>query len=107
MKVSEYSARRMLDEMVFVPLDFESRYVGKEVIGVFGYRFGKSLMSLALSGLTSVMGNFGLHQLSILSALVGCGWMQAAWKLSNLVPTREEAEKAYQAGKKSERKSKR
>ena len=36
MKVSEYSARRMLDEMVFVPLDFESRFVGKEVIGVFG-----------------------------------------------------------------------
>ena len=49
MKVSEYSARRMLDEMVFVPLDFESRFVGKEVIGVFGHRFGKSLMSLLLS----------------------------------------------------------
>lgn len=43
MKVSEYSARRMLDEMIFVPLDFESRFLGKEVIGVFGYRFGKSL----------------------------------------------------------------
>lgn len=43
MKVSEYSARRMLDEMIFVPLDFESRFVGKEIIGVFGYRFGKSL----------------------------------------------------------------
>lgn len=28
-KVIEYSARRMLDEMVFVPLDFESRFVGK------------------------------------------------------------------------------
>lgn len=43
MKVSEYSARRMLDEMIFVPLDFDARFVGKEVIGVFGYRFGKSL----------------------------------------------------------------
>ena len=38
MKVLEYSARRMLDEMVYVPLDYESRFVGKEVIGVFGYR---------------------------------------------------------------------
>ncbi|KAL7572100.1 hypothetical protein ACA910_001739 [Epithemia clementina (nom. ined.)] len=103
MKVSEYSARRMLDEMVFVPLDFESRYVGKEVIGVFGYRFGKSLMSLALSGLTSVMGNFGLHQLSMLSALVGCGWMHAAWRLSNFVPTRAEAEKAYLKEKNAEK----
>lgn len=28
-KVIEYSARRMLDEMIFVPLDFESRFVGK------------------------------------------------------------------------------
>mmetsp|Transcript_24427 Transcript_24427/g.57298 ORF Transcript_24427/g.57298 Transcript_24427/m.57298 type:complete len:530 (+) Transcript_24427:13-1602(+) len=107
MKVSEYSARRMLDEMVFVPLDFESRYVGKEVIGVFGYRFGKSLMSLALSGLTSVMGNFGLHQLSILSSLVACGWMQTAWNLSKYVPTRREAEEQYLAksgDKKSSRK---
>lgn len=99
MKVSEYSARRMLDEMVFVPLDFESRYVGKEIIGVFGYRFGKSLMSLFLSGLTTTMGNFGLHQLSILSSLVACGWMQTAWSLSKYVPTRKEAEEAYQKEK--------
>jgi len=105
MKVSEYSARRMLDEMVFVPLDFESRYVGKEVIGVFGYRFGKSLMSLALSGLTSVVGNFGLHQLSILSSLVACGWLQTAWKLSTYVPTRQEAEEAYQKEKGTTKKS--
>lgn len=38
MKTLEFSVRRMLDELVYVPLDFESRYVGKEVIGVFGYR---------------------------------------------------------------------
>lgn len=43
MKVTEYSVRRLLDEMLFVPLDFESRFLGKELIGVFGYRFGKSL----------------------------------------------------------------
>mmetsp|Transcript_13197 Transcript_13197/g.17271 ORF Transcript_13197/g.17271 Transcript_13197/m.17271 type:complete len:508 (+) Transcript_13197:22-1545(+) len=103
MKVSEYSARRMLDEMVFVPLDFESRYVGKEVIGVFGYRFGKSLMSLFLSGLTTTMGNFGLHQLSILSSLVACGWMHTAFTLSNHVPTRKEAEEAYQKEKIAEK----
>ena len=106
MKVSEYSARRMLDEMVFVPLDFESRYVGKEVIGVFGYRFGKSLMSLALSGLTSIFGSFGLQQLSILSALVAGGWAQTAWRLSNFVPTRKEAEEAYLSDKHVEKKAK-
>lgn len=96
MKISEYSARRMLDEMIYVPLDFESRFLGKEVIGVFGYRFGKSIMSLALSGLTSVMDNFGLQELSILSNGVALVWMGTAWRLSNYVPTRQEAEDEYE-----------
>jgi MFS family permease len=95
MKVSEYSARRMLDEMVYVPLDFESRFVGKEVLGVFGYRFGKSLMSLGLSGLTQLAGEFGPQQLSILSTMVALLWMKTAWTLSNLVPTHKEAQDVY------------
>jgi ATP/ADP translocase len=101
MKVSEYSARRMLDEMIFVPLDFESRFVGKEVIGVFGYRFGKSLMSLVLSGITAVGADVGLQKLSVLSNLVCFAWMRTAWMLSNMVPTREEAEAAHKKGKKT------
>lgn len=100
MKTLEYSARRMLDEMVYVPLDFESRYVGKEVIGVFGYRFGKSSMSLFLSVLTAVFGNFGLHELSILISGASLLWLSSAWRLSNLVLTRKEAEDAYQKKKK-------
>jgi ATP/ADP translocase len=101
MKVTEYSARRMLDEMVYVPLDFESRFLGKEVIGVFGYRFGKSLMSLAISGIAQLAGNanFGLQQKSYLGTVVAFGWMQAAWRLSNYVPTRAEAEEAYKKEK--------
>ena len=95
MKVLEYSARRMLDEMVYVPLDFESRFVGKEIIGVFGYRFGKSMMSLLLSGITSAMGNFNLHQLSIFCDISALFWVKTAWTLSNLVPTRKEAQEAY------------
>jgi ATP/ADP translocase len=95
MKVLEYSARRMLDEMVYVPLDFESRFVGKEIIGVFGYRFGKSAMSLALSGLTSIFGNFDIHQLSILCNVAALYWTKTAWTLSSLVPTKGEAQDAY------------
>lgn len=95
MKTLEYSARRMLDEMVYVPLDFESRYVGKEVIGVLAYRMGKSMMSLSLSGLTAVFGNFGLQQLSMLSTGAAVLWLSAAWNLSNLVPTRKEASDLY------------
>jgi ATP/ADP translocase len=97
MKVSEYSARRLLDEMVFVPLDFESRFLGKEVIGVFGYRFGKSLMSLIVSGISSLApsGKFGLQEQSMFGTLVALSWMQTAWSLSNQVPTRAEAQAAY------------
>lgn len=100
MKVSEYSARRMLDEMVYVPLSFESRYVGKEIIGVLGGRLGKSAMSLTLSGVTAVMGDFNIRQLSALCNVSALIWLRAAWDLSNLVPTRAEAEEAFQNSKK-------
>lgn len=96
MKTLEYSVRRMLDEMVYVPLDFESRFVGKEVIGVFGYRFGKSSMSLFLSALTAIFGNFSLQDLSWLSSGASLLWLTCSWRLSNLVPTRSEAEEKYQ-----------
>ena len=107
MKVSEYSVRRVLDEMIFVPLDYESRFVGKEVIGVFGYRFGKSLMSLLLSALTAVFpgGLAGLQPLSILSTGVCVGWFGTAWQLSALVPTRAQAQAAHQKSKSEEKKS--
>jgi ATP/ADP translocase len=100
MKFLEYSARRMLDEMVYVPLDFESRFVGKEIIGVFGYRLGKSLMSLSLSALTSAFGDFNLQTLSILCDVAGLAWAKTAWDLSSLVMTRKEAQDSYDAVRK-------
>jgi ATP/ADP translocase len=101
MKTMEFSVRRMLDEMVYVPLDFESRYLGKEVIGVLGYRFGKSAASLLLSGLTSSFGAIGLKELSYFTTCAAALWLKTAWSLSNLVPTRAEADEAYNAMKKS------
>ena len=95
MKVSEYSARRMLDEMVYVPLDFESRFLGKEIIGVFGYRFGKSCISLSLSALTSIFGQFDLQSLSVMADLAAVTWARMAWNLSSLVPTKKEAQGSY------------
>jgi ATP/ADP translocase len=106
MKVSEYSARRMLDEMVYVPLDFESRFLGKEIIGVFGYRFGKSLISLSLSGLTSLFGQFNLQSLSVLSDVTAVLWAKTAWDLSSLVPTRKEAQASYDKASKTTKKKK-
>lgn len=100
MKTLEFSVRRMLDEMVYVPLDFESRFLGKEVIGVLGYRFGKSAASLALSALTSSFGTVGLRELSYFTTGAASVWLVAAWRLSALVPTRAEAEEAYEKMKK-------
>lgn len=103
-KVLEFSIRRMLDEMVYVPLDFDSRFLGKEIISVFGYRFGKSGMSLGLSGLTSLFGNFEIQQLTYLTGGAACIWLTAAWNVSNLVLTKAEASAAYEKKKQSSRK---
>jgi len=100
MKTMEFSVRRMLDEMVYVPLDYESRFLGKEVIGVLGYRFGKSAASLALSALTSSLGAVGLRELSYFTTGAAGLWLGTAWRLSTLVPTRAEAEEAYKKMKK-------
>lgn len=106
MKTMEFSVRRMLDEMVYVPLDYESRYLGKEVIGVLGYRFGKSGASLALSAITSYFGGggaMGVRELSNFATGAAGMWLVAAWRLSNLVPTKDEAEEAYREMKKSKK----
>lgn len=69
------------------------------MIGVFGYRFGKSGMSLFLSGLTSVFGNFGLEELSKFTAVGSFLWLFSAYQLSNLIPSRKEAEEKYKNSK--------
>jgi len=101
-KIMDYSLRNVVNEMVYVPLDFESRYVGKEVIGVFANRFGKSGMSLLLSGLTYTFGNFGIQDLSRLTAMVSLSWFASTVRLSNLIPKREEAEAAVEKRKAAE-----
>ena len=53
-----------------------------------------SLMSLLLSGITSLGGNFGLQETSTVATLASVWWMQSAWRLSNMVPTKAEAEAA-------------
>lgn len=93
LKVMDYSSRATANELVYVPLDFDSRYVGKEVIGVFGNGIGKSGMSLFLAGLTSAFGNFGMHKLSFLSTTLSMVWLSASFRLSNLLPQKDETDK--------------
>lgn len=94
LKTADYSIRNVANEMVYQPLDFDARYLGKEVIGVFANRFGKSGMSLILSGLTVMLPNgwMGARQLSQLSVVVGSAWLTSSMWLSRHVITNKEAE---------------
>ena len=92
LKTLDYSLRNVVNEMVYQPLDFESRYLGKEVIGVFANRFGKSGMSLILSVITAQFADIGVPQLSQLSVLVASIWTSCSFWLSKNVVTNKEAE---------------
>eukprot|EP00543_Licmophora_paradoxa_P006707 CAMPEP_0202444332 /NCGR_PEP_ID=MMETSP1360-20130828/3453_1 /ASSEMBLY_ACC=CAM_ASM_000848 /TAXON_ID=515479 /ORGANISM="Licmophora paradoxa, Strain CCMP2313" /LENGTH=422 /DNA_ID=CAMNT_0049060305 /DNA_START=72 /DNA_END=1337 /DNA_ORIENTATION=- len=61
MKTLEYSLRGVSNEMVYASLDYESRFVGKEVIGLFANRLGKSSMAVVLSILTASVPSSYLH----------------------------------------------
>lgn len=69
-----------------------SRYLGKEIIGVFANRFGKSGMSLILSFITAQFAGVGVPQLSQISVLVASMWASCSWWLSRNVVTNQEAE---------------
>ena len=86
-KVIDYALRNVLSEMVYVPLDFDSRYLGKELIGVFGNRFGKSGISLVLSGLGALFGSFGVSELTKITSVTGGIWFWFAYQLSNYIPS--------------------
>lgn len=56
-------------------------------------------MSLALSLLTRLFGNFDVHNLSQLTTGASVAWLAAAWNLSNLIPSRSEAKDLYDKNK--------
>ncbi|KAL3907125.1 MAG: hypothetical protein SGILL_008998 [Bacillariaceae sp.] len=101
LKSIDYSIRNVANEMVYQPLDFDARYLGKEVIGVFANRFGKSGMSLILSGFTTLLpsGWVGARQLSQLAVVVGSVWTTCSVWLSKHVVTNQEAEATVQERK--------
>jgi ATP/ADP translocase len=86
----DYSLRNILAEMAYMPLSFDARFKGKEIVAVFANRFGKSGMALILSGLHFSSG--GKVGLSGLSLAVSVAWLSSVVCLSNLIPSKEEAE---------------
>ncbi len=47
-KAFDYSIFRAAKEILYIPLSFDARFRAKEVIDVFGYRFGKGIPSLII-----------------------------------------------------------
>ena len=93
-KVLDYSIRVVIYNMAYQPLDFESRFVGKEIINVFGGRVGRSGMSLFLSGLTIFpVFSSSLLPLSYFACTASTIWGISAWWLSNLLPTKADAQR--------------
>lgn len=92
----DYSLRNVLAELVYVPLDFDSRYMGKEIIAVFANRFGKSGMAVILSGLQFLLGaSNGNGKLLIGMALfVSLGWWVSCISLSSRLMNQDDAERA-------------
>jgi AAA family ATP:ADP antiporter len=69
-KALDYSVWKGAKELLYIPLSFDVRYRAKEVIDVFGYRFGKG----GMSGLLAVAQGAGAS----LSGLLGWAALGAA-----------------------------
>ena len=97
LKSTDYSIRNIANELVYQPLDFDARYLGKEVIGVFANRFGKSGTSMILSGLSGFgLLTKGTRSMSQLAVVVGGLWSACSITLSNYVVTNRQAEEQVQ-----------
>lgn len=73
-KAMDYSVFRAAKEMLYIPYSFDVRYRAKEVIDVFGYRFGKGGMSLVVALCTAA----GIALSTGTYALIGAG-TAAVW----------------------------
>jgi ATP/ADP translocase len=93
MKVLEYSVRGVCQELLYVPLDFEARFVGKEVIGMLGYRLGKSGTSLVLSAAGYLGGGLPLQALTSAASAMTAAWCLAIFRLLQFVPAAAAVEK--------------
>jgi ATP/ADP translocase len=92
-KILDYSLRVVIYNMAYQPLDFDSRFVGKEIINVFGGRVGRSGMSLLLSGLTAFnLMSSSIRPLSFFAFTTSTIWTISTYWLSTLIPNKADAQ---------------
>jgi len=86
MKAMEYSIRGVTTEMVYVSLDYESRFLGKEIIGVFVNRVGKSAVAIGLSVVTTYYGSdLDLKHLSTALVVISILSWLLSYRLSKIL----------------------
>jgi ATP/ADP translocase len=85
-KTLEYSIRGILVEMVFVTLDYESVFFGKEIIGLFANRLGKGVMAIVLAGVMSVAAKrHGIDHLNQLIVAISFTWFFVSLRMTRLL----------------------
>ena len=89
-KILEYSVRGVAVEMVYVNLDYESSFFGKEVIGLFVERLGKSCAAVILSLVSWTFGNSALLDKAFVQALSVASllWLFSSYQLAH--PTKKQ-----------------
>lgn len=94
-KSAKYAVFDATKEMVFIPLDAESRSVGKAAIDVVAYRLSKSGGSFVLQFVLIVFGNLedsGLVPIAALFVGILLVWMRAAFATGKMVHDAQLAE---------------
>lgn len=88
----EYSIRGQVSEMVFASLDYESRYLGKEVINLLANRLGKSGMAISLFLLTTYIEKENTNLLDFLylaPVSVAALWLLTTLRLTKFLVGKE------------------
>ncbi len=80
-KVVDYSVFRAAKEVLYIPLSYDSRYRAKELIDVFGYRFGKGGMSLVVLLMQKARMVVSEPRLGLLAAMCAAAWAGLALPL--------------------------
>jgi ATP/ADP translocase len=77
---------------VYTSLDYESRFVGKEIIGLFANRFGKSFMAVTLFLLSAWYDDSTMLIRHLVIALVAIDlvWVGVSLRLNNLIKASEQ-----------------
>ena len=86
-KTMEYSLRGVASEMLYVSLNYESRYLGKKVVSLIAGKFGKSAMAVALSVAMVIYGESPnvMWYLLLTAMLFTFLWLFSSMRLHSLI----------------------